>query len=949
MKGKRRGQVFLSYTWADQAEVDVIESALEARGVSVFRDQDIALFDGITERLLHAVESSALLLAFYSRRYPTRYACQWELTSAFLAAARLGNPHDRVLLINPEADEKHIAPIDLEDAAYFTWTRDADVERLADRVVAKLDSADGVPFGPLPAESAVLPGSLLRPRRFVGRYREMWAVHSALHAGRRPAVHAPEAHSVAVVSGPPGIGKTELAEQYGFLFRGTYPGGVVWCDLSDDERRTPDERTHSVVSRVARERFALDVSGMAPPQARETLAARCTAAGEDVLWVVDDVPAEVSLGDLVVPSPRVHTLVTAKTVSSDWPVGSVPIGGLSEIEGEELFRAEWPDLDRDERAAIARLVQRCHGHPLVLVPAVARLRHAQSTGALDQVLGGSAEEAEVVAGLAAAIRTCGPSARVVLGFAAVLAQAPFGGDLLVDGVAEVLGPQAPTEVATAIGELYRHSLLRRVDRGLGTGRQAWQLHALVATAVRSDLDRPFLDRFAVRAADLLLGMVTGPTARADMCRHATAVAGNPAVPLTGRLELLRAVAAVHEDHGDVPAAKDARYEVVRLAGPDWRTDDVLEAARLAMVAGDTAMVLRHAAAVIDRAHRDRDVPAEYRARLLVASAHDLRGDYPAATLVFHDHALVAREGLAPTWMPADERGRAALTRVRALRVRGEYPSATALLRELLPEIQRADPLGSHRGAWPVATIEHARLLLLSGEVKASRTVASEVVRAFADAGLPRHHLAREASTVHAEAELAVAFSERRARPTQWQQASKRVGRALAESREWYGEDSLLTLDLAVLYGQTMQNNSRSDAARRELVGTEERIAAAAGPDHPLALRARQWIGLATMGLKDWRGAVEVFDSLLPRQNRVLGRRHPDSQLTRFQLGACLGMRNEGDDLLRARVLIDEAKDVLRDQHGPWHEWAMMAWTGSVLTRLPRAVWWAFRWFDGHSA
>jgi hypothetical protein len=60
--------------------------------------------------------------------------------------------------------------------------------------------------------------------------------------------------------------------------------------------------------------------------------------------------------------------------------------------------------------------------------------------------------------------------------------------------------------------------------------------------------------------------------------------------------------------------------------------------------------------------------------------------------------------------------------------------------------------------------------------------------------------------------------------------------------------------------------------------------------------------------------------LLPRQDAVLGRGHPESQLTRFQLGLCLLKQN---NLKRARPLLDEATPALREHHGPLRLWAMM--------------------------
>src|SRR5207302_2314755 len=105
-----RYDVFLSFTRTAPGaaeQVERIAQALSARGLRVFRDVRIDEFDGITAALMAALASSKVLLAHYSAHFPTRYACQWELTAAFLAAARLGDLRDRVLAISPEPGVDH--------------------------------------------------------------------------------------------------------------------------------------------------------------------------------------------------------------------------------------------------------------------------------------------------------------------------------------------------------------------------------------------------------------------------------------------------------------------------------------------------------------------------------------------------------------------------------------------------------------------------------------------------------------------------------------------------------------------------------------------------------------------------------------------------------------------------------------------------------------------------
>jgi hypothetical protein len=65
--------------------------------------------------------------------------------------------------------------------------------------------------------------------RFVGRMKEMWEVHSLLHAGDVAQVsYAAATGAIGRMSGLGGVGKSLLAEEYGLHFGAAYSGGVFW-------------------------------------------------------------------------------------------------------------------------------------------------------------------------------------------------------------------------------------------------------------------------------------------------------------------------------------------------------------------------------------------------------------------------------------------------------------------------------------------------------------------------------------------------------------------------------------------------------------------------------------------------------------------------------------------------------------------------------------------------
>ncbi len=111
--------IFLSHAWADGERPQQLADALTQAGLRVWFDAaEINDFASITRAVTEGLAKSKALLAYYSKTYPLRRACQWELTAAFLAAQTEGDPRRRVLVINPERGADHIHPIELRDAKF---------------------------------------------------------------------------------------------------------------------------------------------------------------------------------------------------------------------------------------------------------------------------------------------------------------------------------------------------------------------------------------------------------------------------------------------------------------------------------------------------------------------------------------------------------------------------------------------------------------------------------------------------------------------------------------------------------------------------------------------------------------------------------------------------------------------------------------------------------------
>ena len=212
---------------------------LRRTGLQVWFDESkdpregIADFGPIQRSIDEGLARSTTFLAFYTATYPTRSACQWELTAAWIAASAAGRP-EAVMAINGERTSSHIVPIQLADRRHPTLDATAgpdEIKAVASLVAAHVQGLGGAtPLGVgLPNQRPPRYGqAALGTDRFVGRLAELWSLHSTLHESSFPMVTGRLGDDVVVVSGIGGSGKTMLAEQYSARFAYAFPGGVFW-------------------------------------------------------------------------------------------------------------------------------------------------------------------------------------------------------------------------------------------------------------------------------------------------------------------------------------------------------------------------------------------------------------------------------------------------------------------------------------------------------------------------------------------------------------------------------------------------------------------------------------------------------------------------------------------------------------------------------------------------
>jgi len=928
--------VFLSFTRATPGSIDQVESirkALAGRGLKVFMDTGIDEFAGITSSLLRALAGSTVLLAHYSRQYPTRYACQWELTAAFLAAQRLGHPCDRVLAINTEGPERtdHLMPIELADARFFDALQtSADYERLAARVESVVRHASGPLGAAPPSDTSTLPEQVQKPRRFVGRYRELWSLHSGLRSMDFTGVSRPGSRPAVWVSGLVGIGKTTLVAQYAFLFRDAYPGGVFWIGPLGGRARHGDAA--GVLAQYADELrdIAGDLLGPAalgvpPDRLAATVARHLDREGRRTLWIVEDMPTGLPnpvLERLLVPSDNARTVLTSAVPAPDWDATPLELAGLDHEDALLLFSEVLPLSTRAERDAVRALVDRCGGHPTVLraVAHAARVRRGlDPQGGLDAYV--SAASADVVNAVRDDLRVLEPDAMTILTTASVLAPGPFPPELVLGAAAEA---DPRRRIGAAADRLVEAGLLRPVGA-------EWQVSPTVVEAVRAATPAAVLTDEARRVAEELLGMLAAPEAGSPrLVAHSQRLGERLDVPKDVRLALLRRIGAYHEARGNpgaAAAALDALLELSRCS-----VTDLLAAARAHLACGKYVHADELAESALVLADATDDHRARYRAGLVAAQALDRSGRYAQADATFWRTAMTDEP---PSWLDPVERFAARLAAVTAMRLRGDLRAAAAKAEALVAEV-RSEQAGDVGLA---ARLELARLLQLTGNARRARELAGDVLAHYRNANMLGHPYLAEAELVSADAWLTLDLIDRDSKEKNWRESERNLRRLADDYADRLGPDNALALAARVAADRALISLGQPDRAFTALAETERLIKQHLGDDHPLLFRTRHAVGLGHGQRKEYPREAEILQKLVDAQTATLGGKHPDTIESTLDLGVALAMTG---DTARARLLVDHAAQALPGSVGPLTELSVRARVAQGIVRLPH---WALVAFD----
>ncbi len=575
--------VFLSYSRADLHRVEPLVAAMEQAGLRVFVDHAaIPGFGAISSTIRAELARSRVLLALYSKGYPHRTACQWELTAAYLAGWSEGDPRRRVLIVNPETGSGHIHPIELRDARH--WPLPASAAQLR-AFAAEVGGYLRTLPGPLPV---LTPGTTVplwspgpRPLAspaFTGRMSDLWHIHSALNSHASPLVAGSSATGAAQLHGPAGIGKTLLAQEYALRFGAAFPAGVFWLTV---DREPEGADPVSWAFRAFEEQVLAIAQQLGVTRANQPTSAVYRAVRESIaaqespfLWVVDGLPGRLTTAEatqLCAPHPNGRTLLTTRSLRYTSIATALSVLPLSRQDSYSLLTARHEPGSATELSAANRLADDLGGHPLALDLLGSAAQHQSFAELLSgfntpsqSVLDVAARDyppatdwpAPITMALVRDALEAGPAVLDVLRVATALAPLEFDAEF----VADVFTTAEPGAGGIA---------LRRAKAGLGLLRTLHLVEAQSGTLSQSQY------RVSVLLAHAL-GRHDPDPARAQQLRLATmrALRARPRTTLDTTARSPRDAG----QRGEAPMPRqqhDAHSDLERMAAFDLQTELVL--------------------------------------------------------------------------------------------------------------------------------------------------------------------------------------------------------------------------------------------------------------------------------------------------------------------------------------------------------------------------------------
>jgi tetratricopeptide (TPR) repeat protein len=866
--------IFLSYPHKEQEAVRALAAALRAEGLTVWMDEsNIDAFDHIHDRVASAIAESRAVLAWYSQHYAASRPCQWELTASFLC-----EDGERILVLNPEPDDKHIQPRSLVNRRYVGADDLSAVARQVKSHVARFTSSigDNVSFSQQPLHYG---RQLTGLNHFVGRNDLFWRLHDALSESSATMLTG-TTRSVAQLRGFGGVGKSVLAEEYGLRFGAAYPGGIFWLkaygnDAGDEVMQPKDrdgERLHQISDFASH--LNIPTEGRQPSEIYAALA-HVLATGRRSLWIVDDLPSGLKAGDLskwLSPHASVPTLITTRDRSHSSLGKLIDVDALSHEESFALLESH-RDIEESEHQAARELLDTL-GHHALAVEITGSYLAEQRSVSLEKfleelrhpgqdILEQAAELADelpldhspsIVATLKGTISQLSEPARDLLCLASYIAVAPIPKELVEAVFARLNETEsAAFERMKAAKETGRFALSRKEP----TPADALSVHTLVArTARRHPASKERADKIRAAAVASLSDMLRQMFSPASILRqsltitHARALAS----PLTTAEEALL---------------------LVLVANTDLGRGDLETADRLARRALDYCQTKLGESALETSC-----------ARSGVAMVLLARGDNDAAREILEAIAPVFERSLPPG--DAFRIG-AQLGLAHATAAQGDLSSACRIAEAALSDC--ADSRGADHPLTLSAKTLTAHLLVARGNLQDAASLQQEVLAA-------RRRMAdsQDLDTLTDEFFMA----QGRIASGDMESVSPIIEKASEVFEQAFGENNVLTLGSKLSLLLLLMKRGDASGARQLAGEIVPRFEQMFGPNNPATLRCRFAEAVALLCDGESAAAQSLLESVISELEAVLGAEHAEV----LQAKCCLAqaLHENGDHDGARRIL-----------------------------------------------
>lgn len=387
--------VFISYSRKDKDAVAEFKELLEKANISVWLDTDrVSAGENFTQCIAEQLPNCRGLIAWYSPDYRDSRACQWELTSAYLASQQKGNAWERILVINTENNHKHILlPSGLSGQVWISTQGDSKTE-FRDGVYHWL-SRIGSTFGPL--ATRVRPiwfgRSAEHAPHYLGRTLDMWKIDAQLNAGSDVMATGGDSIMSLQVRGIGGTGKSILASEYALRFGGTYPAGIFWLSAMAGDSSKGDKVELAVVLDRLLASFAtqlrLQIDGMSTMEIKSAISQHFEAEAAmhqgvtpyRFLWIVDDFPSgqsEVIFEQWMAPNRFGRTIFTMRSCEYEHLGKAYDLSQLEDSAAYDLLTAREPGGALEVECAKEIVKNELGNHALAIVVASASIKCSPS-------------------------------------------------------------------------------------------------------------------------------------------------------------------------------------------------------------------------------------------------------------------------------------------------------------------------------------------------------------------------------------------------------------------------------------------------------------------------------------------------------------------------------------------------------------------------------------------